>query len=1193
MLLSSIQIQGFKSFADKTTLKFGRGITAVVGPNGSGKSNISDAVRWVLGEQSTKSLRGQSMEDVIFGGTDTRRPHGFCEVTLNIDNADRTLNFDNDFVSVTRRYYRSHESEYLINNVAVRLKDVHELFMDTGLGRDGYSMIGQGKIDNIISTKSDERRDIFEEASGISKYRYRKTEAERKLLVAEDNLLRLKDIMDELESRVGPLAEQSRKAERFLELAQSKKELEIGLWLYTLDNSKEALRAHESKIAAAQLKYREIEDALQSFDAESERNTAEFARLTGDIENERTAISAANEQIVMLTGNITVIQNDIQHNNDDIERLRGERAGLDSTDAAARDEIAKKRADAAEKVAQKGELEEELRSLEEQLSELISSSESISRKIEEQVRALNALSAKSADLRVEMMSANTSIGELAARRDTVEGLIKQNEDELGRLNADFKETEELFDKTEDNITSYTNSLKGYEMRRESRQQTVDALRAECDELHLDIEAKKRRVQILRELENSMEGFSHAVKSVMAEAEKGILRGVHGPVSKIITVEKKYTVAVETALGNAIQNIVVETESDAKRAINHLKSTNGGRATFLPVSSITAREFKEHGFEDMFGYVGIAADLVTVDEKYREIIKYLLGGAVVTEDIDSAVTIAKKYGYRVKVVSLDGQVINPGGSLTGGSLVKQAGLLSRGADIKRLGEDIVGLEEKAEKKNQELSEAIDSLSAVTADIVAVKADLTTANEDKIRTLGEMKRIGGLVDATKATVLELTAERDGGEQKCAALKETATAAAAAIAEIDGQKIKLQTEIDSMTGGRDNISESREKLADGITELKLRIIETEKDASQLALSADELERAIGGRAQRVGEIEAEIAALGFKNEQLTADISAVNDDIDNLKLSITESNGKIEKLAEKRNETERAGVQLRSSERERTMERERIGGELARLSERKEIMLKEYDDVIRQLYDEYQLTKSEAESIGIVIEKPQESKRELAEIKSKIRSLGNVNVSAIEEYKEVKERYDFMSAQIADVESSRAELHRLINQLTAQMQELFSAGFAKINENFSKTFRELFGGGSASLSLSDPDNVLESGIDIEARLPGKNVPSLDGLSGGEKALVALSIYFAIMQVNAPPFCFLDEVDTALDDINVDRFADYMKSSAFPTQFICVTHRRGTMEAADMLYGVTMQEKGVTKLLELNVAELEKKLLLENQGA
>ncbi len=1192
MLLSSIQIQGFKSFADKTVLKFGRGITAVVGPNGSGKSNISDAVRWVLGEQSTKSLRGQSMEDVIFGGTDTRRPHGFCEVTLNIDNADRTLNFDNDFVSITRRYYRSHESEYLINNVTVRLKDVHELFMDTGLGRDGYSMIGQGKIDNIISSKSDERRDIFEEASGISKYRYRKTEAERKLKAAEENLLRLKDIMDELESRVGPLFEQSKKAEKFLELAESKKQLEIGLWLYTLNNSKDALRAQESKIAAAQLRYKEIENALSDFDAQSEKNTAEFARLTSEIENQRAEIASSNEETVKLQGNISVIQNDIQHNNETIERLNNEKNQLSTSDTAARQEIESKRMLAEENKGSIEKLNVELKKLEDELTSLLSDSENISRQIEDKVRLLNVLSVNSADKRVEMTTANTSIEEITSRKAIVDDLISQNESEKDRLTAEFDETKLLFDKIEENIVSYSNSIKGYELRLESRNNTVSELRAKVDELHLDIEAKKRRVQILTELENNMEGFSHAVKTVVSESEKGILRGVHGTISKLISVDKKYTVAIETALGNAIQNIVVDTEADAKRAINHLKSTNAGRATFLPISSIISREFKEGGFDSVYGFVGIASDLVKVDSKYQEIIKYLLGGAVVTEDIDSAVTLAKKYNYRVKVVSLDGQVINPGGSLTGGSLVKQAGLLSRGADIKRITDDIKELTEEEKLKSDELNKAIEAAAQVSADITAVRADLTTANEDKIRALAEMKRIDDLLNNVKSNLSDLVSERDGSDEKISALKEQAATCAIAIAEIDNQKNAIQSEIDTMTGGRDSISGRRDELSDNITDIKLKIIGYDKDIKLLLDSANELELSIGDRAQRCNEIDSEIAAITYKISQFEADIAATCDNIDNIKLKITECNNTIEALMQKRNETEKAGVELRASERERTMERERIGGELARLSERKEVMVKEYDDVIRQLYDEYQLTKSEAEQVAIEIEKPAEAKKNLAEVKSKIRSLGNVNVSAIEEYKEVKERYDFMKEQIDDVEKARSELHKLINQLTSQMQELFIIGFDKINQNFSKVFRVLFGGGSAGLKLTDPDNILESGIDIEARLPGKNVPSLDGLSGGEKALVALSIYFAIMQVNAPPFCFLDEVDTALDDINVDRFADYMKQSDFQTQFICVTHRRGTMEAADMLYGVTMQEKGVTKLLELNVSELEKKLL-ENQGA
>ena len=1192
MLLSSIQIQGFKSFADKTVLKFGRGITAVVGPNGSGKSNISDAVRWVLGEQSTKSLRGQSMEDVIFGGTDNRRPHGFCEVTLNIDNADRTLNFDNDFVSITRRFYRSHESEYLINNVSVRLKDVHELFMDTGLGRDGYSMIGQGKIDNIISTKSDERRDIFEEASGISKYRYRKTEAERKLTAAEDNLLRLKDILDELEARVGPLEEQSKKAEKFLTLAEEKKQLEIGLWLYTLNNSKDALRAQESKIATAQMQYKEIEEALNEFDTKSEQNTAQFTFITSQIENIRQRIALSNEETVKFEGEISVLNNDILHNNETIERLNAEKKALEDSDLTAKQEIESKRNLAICKQEVIDELNEKLSTLENNLNNLLTDSESISRKIEEQIKTLNVLSVKTSDLRVEMTTSNTSIDEINSRRGIIDDLLKQNESEKQILSKEFDETKELLDKTESDIESLQNSIKGYELRLNNRNDELKELTEKSNELHLDIEAKRRRVQILNELENSMEGFSHAVKKVVAESDKGILRGVHGPLSKLISVDKKYSVAIETALGNAIQNVVVDTEADAKRAINYLKTNNAGRATFMPISSTTSREFKENGFDDIYGFVGVASDLVNVDKKYETIIKHLLAGTVVTEDIDSATTLAKKYNYRVKVVSLDGQVINPGGTYTGGSLVKQAGMLSRAADIKRIEAEIEKLCEKEKSTLMLLDDAVSAVAEVNADIIAVKADLTNANEDKIRALAELKRIDDLINNVNTSINALIEERDGSDEKIKTLNEKANSAAKQIAELEAQKSSIQAEIDQMTGGRDTLSQNRESLTNDITEIKLQIIENQKDAASLNASADDIEHTISNRALRAGEIDAEIAAVGFKISQLNSDISAHVDEIDNIKQKIADYNKQIENLMNERNEVEKSGVELRSSERERTLEREKIGGELARLTERKDVMMKEYDDVIRQLFDEYQLTKSEAESVAIEIEKPAEAKKQLAETKSKIRSLGNVNVSAIEEYKEVKERYDFMNAQVEDVEKARSELRKLINQLTIQMQELFVEGFAKINENFTKTFKELFGGGSAELKLTDPDNILESGIDIEARLPGKNVPSLNGLSGGEKALVALSIYFAIMKVNAPPFCFLDEVDTALDDINVDRFADYMKRSDFNTQFICVTHRRGTMESADMLYGVTMQEKGVTKLLELNVAELEKKLL-ENQGA
>ena len=562
MLLSSIQVQGFKSFADKTVLKFGKGITAVVGPNGSGKSNISDAVRWVLGEQSTKSLRGQSMEDVIFSGTASRRPHGFCEVTLNIDNSDRTLNFDNDSVSITRRYYRSHESEYLINNVSVRLKDVNELFMDTGLGRDGYSMIGQGKIDNIISSKSNERRDIFEEASGISKYRYRKTEAERKLAAAEENLLRLKDIMTELESRVGPLEQQSKKAEKFLALAEEKKTLEIGLWLYTLANSKQALREQENKISIATMQYKEIDEKLRNFDSENEKNSRDFALLTVGIEECRNNISSFNEEIATLGGEMSVIGRDKEHNDLSIERLVAEREHLKKNDETAEAEIEEKNIAASRKEEEIAALEEQLSSLEKSLTEMISKSETISKNIEELVRKLNAVSLKNSDLRVSMMTADSTVNELMGRAGNLNETIGEKENELTALNREFDENNEFLRKTEETVTECTNSLVGYEMKYNTRKEKAEIAKEECEKIRLDREAKLRRVQILSELEKNLEGFQNSVKAVMSAAKTGTVRGIHGPVSKIITVDKQYSVAIETALGATIQLIVCVSENDA-------------------------------------------------------------------------------------------------------------------------------------------------------------------------------------------------------------------------------------------------------------------------------------------------------------------------------------------------------------------------------------------------------------------------------------------------------------------------------------------------------------------------------------------------------------------------------------------------------------------------------------------------------
>lgn len=1190
MFLKSVEIQGFKSFADKTVLKFGKGVTAVVGPNGSGKSNISDAVRWVLGEQSTKNLRGQSMEDVIFSGTTDRRPHGFAEVTLVIDNKDRSLNFDNDEVAVTRRYYRSHESEYLINKAVVRLKDVHELFMDTGLGRDGYSMIGQGKIDNIVSSKSDERRDIFEEASGISRYRYRKLEAERKLALADDNMLRLKDIMVELEDRVGPLEEQSKKAEKFIELAKTKKELELGLWLNLLNQSNDLLKAQDDKITLARAHYNEVETTLLALAEGIESGSEKFSSITVRIDEMRRIAAGYDEEIARVSGEINLHNAAIAHNEETIQRIKNDILELNNSDEKSKIEIEQRKQAIEEKKIGIEALSNEVSSLETELSGLISSSENISRQIEDLTKQLNTYSALISEQRVRLVTAESSITEIDARNAAIDESLLEKQAECDKLNAELNDYKELLSRANETVLECENALNGYDKIFSSRKESLDQLKQKLDALRLDAEDKRRRVNILLELEKNMEGLGLPVKSVMKEAEKGILRGIYGPISKLISVKKEYAVAVETALGNALQHIVVESENDAKKAIAFLKSENKGRATFLPVSTIKSRSLEEKGLDNLFGYVGIASELVDLDDKFRPIIENILGKTVIAEDMDSAVTIAKKHGYRFKVVTLDGQVVNTGGSLTGGSLAKNIGILSRAGEIKELDKEIMKLAEKTAVFTDTYNAAALELSELEAKMVAAKSELITANEDKVRTEVEIHRIEDLMLTATKSIEAMNGEKFLLSERTKELGVTVADATNQIAEIEIGKGKAQAEIDGLSGGRDSVTDRREELTSKITELKIKIMQEQKDIEATESSITLLNEAVLASGNKGETLNAEIVATEDASEAERETIKALEASIEEIKAKIVEANNSVEAMILERDNADREGQQMRLKERDMTTEREKLGGEVARLEERRENMLKEYDDIVRRMFDEYELTRTEAEQIAKPVENVSDAKKELAEVKNKIKGLGNVNVSAIEEFKEVHERYVFMKAQMDDLEKTRSELNKLIDDLTKQMKEKFQEGFESIGKNFTKVFTELFGGGHAELVMTDPDNILESGIDIVAKLPGKNVPSLDGLSGGEKALVAISIYFAIMMVNAPPFCFLDEVDTALDDINVERFANYMTKSQFGTQFICVTHRRGTMDAADMLYGVTMQEKGVTKLLQLNVDELVKTLHLEN---
>lgn len=1187
MRLKALEMQGFKSFPDKTVFNFNYGMTAVVGPNGSGKSNIADAVKWVLGEQSTKSLRGSKMEDVIFGGTKIRKPMGFAEVSLRLDNHDRTLNnCETDEVTVTRRYYRSGESEYLLNGATVRLKDVHELFMDTGLGRDGYSLVSQGRIADLISSKSGQRREMLEEAAGISHYRYRRNDANRKLDQAEENLVRLRDILAELESRVGPLKTQSEKAQKFLVLAKEKRELEIGLWLNTIENSKAKLKEQEDKLLIAQTQYDETEKALAEIAESSERIIEESRSITVEIDNERMRSTELEEQAVQLDGQVSVERNTILHNNQTIERIR-----RDMTDAADSEKgLEKEIADAVEEInSLLNDVEAkraELSSADRDIAGVQTENTAFSDKVAELSTKIAELTAKTADKRIEENTAISSIEEINGRVSNIDGVLTTRNGYVDELRAKRDECQAELDKLDELVKEASNTVSGYEIRVRGRGERAERLKNEIDARGLEILQRQDRARMLDELEKNMEGYSGAVKTVVREAKGGMLRGIHGPLSQLISVEEKYSVAVETALGAAIQNIVTDNENDAKRAINLLKEKKSGRATFLPITSVKAKDFTERGLDDCYGFVDMSDRLLDYAPEYSEIIRYLLGRTAVADDLDSAVAIAKKYGYRFKIVTLDGQVVNAGGSMTGGSRGHSSGILSRSNEIDKLKSEISALVEQQDTSKSEYKKLSEELSSSKAELQSAQAELSRVQEDKIRKDSELALLDGKIDTAEAALEELRREKSSATLRITDLESMRTNAQKEIEKLNEEAAKIQAELDGVSKSRDELEAKREDLSQKQAQINLDILALEKDVQARREAVDLLNKRMASHEGRLDDLNNEIAVIENANKDIENRITEITEKSEDLRKNSAAAKSNIEALINRRNDCDAQSGKLRIEERSKSAEKEKLSGELARLEERKAAVEKTLDDSVNKLFDEYQLTKSEAEELNIVIDDYQKARRTLAEIKGKIRALGSVNVGAIEEYEEVSTRYEFMKEQLDDIEKSRDELNKLITELTGKMAEQFREQFVKINSFFGETFAELFGGGKAELSLENPLDVLECNIDIKVQPPGKNVQNIDLLSGGEKGLSAIALLFAILKVSPAPFCIFDEVEAALDDVNVARYAKYVRRMTKNTQFILITHRRGTMEEADVLYGVTMQEEGVSKLLELQTAEMAKKL-------
>ncbi len=1189
MVLRTLEMQGFKSFPDKTELNFGKGITAIVGPNGSGKSNISDAVRWVLGETSTKSLRGSKMEDVIFGGTSSRKAIGFAQVQLTLDNSDGTLKDKGEIVTVMRRYYRSGESEYKIDGENVRRRDIHELFMDTGLGADGYSMVGQGKIDSIISAKNEDRRELFEEAAGISRFRHKRTDAQRRLDQAQENLVRLLDILGELEGRVGPLKEQSEKAAKFLELSGEKKTLEIGVWLSKINKFTNDLREQEHKIDAANASYEICEKDLAAIETEIEQVLEGVAKINTEIEEVRVNGAAYEEEALRKDGEASVLEATLNHNNETIERLKSDISLADEGNLSIDSQIEEREAFIENSALQAVQKKEELVSVTNEMEALASSNEEFSKITVELNQKITALTFKLTDCHVKCSSAKSSIEEIEARSGTVDENISAIDKELDIEKSRKDESDENLKFLNERIEENNNSMGGYQLKVKNKTEKANKVKDSLEKANRSLAEKQSKARMLSDLEKNMEGYSGAVKAVMRQSDAKMLGGIHGPLSQLIQVENEYSTAVEVALGAAMQNIITATEADAKRAIYYLKNNHIGRATFLPISNIKGRRLDENGLDDNFGFVAVAADLVSCDNRYKEIISNLLSRVVVVEDMDCAIGIAKRYGNRFKIVTLDGQVINPGGSMTGGSAAKGAGILSRANMIEELNEEAKVLSKEVQELSAQFKTAMEEANRAAAEMQAAEADLQTAKEDVIRAEGEDKLISDKITSLENQKNLLVSEKNSAKGRIETLLKELADGEKEISAVQSEIDAAEEELSSVSNNAEGVAEKRENLRQRTEEIKLSIVSLERDVEAAKLAVEELKLRKSTQSDRVKSIEEEIADIESKNENLIKTVNDIKAQAEEYRKKATSSNEDVSDRIEARNELEKRSGELRLLERNKIQEREGISSEIVRLDERKIAMRKEYDELNDMLFEQYELTKREAENLNIVIEDMTAAKRRLNEIKISIKKLGSINVGAIEEYKEVSERYEFLKEQIDDIEKSKAELGRIIDDLTVSMSEKFLTQFNKINEEFKVSFSDFFGGGNGEIVLENPENCLESPIEIKIQPPGKSVQNINLFSGGEKSLAAMALLFSVLKVTPAPFCIYDEVEAALDDVNVVRFAKYMRKMTDHTQFISITHRRGTMEEADVLYGVTMQEKGVSKLLELQSAELAAQMGLE----
>ena len=1189
MYLKSLELQGFKSFPDKTTIRFSDGMTAIVGPNGSGKSNISDAIRWVLGEQSTKSLRGAKMEDVVFGGTARRSPMGAAQVTLILDNSTGQFPVQATEVMVTRKYYRSGESEYYLNRKRVRLRDIREVFMDTGLGHDGYSIIGQGRIDEILAVKSADRREVFEEAAGVTRFRTRKEEAERKLEQTADNLVRIRDIWSELDARSGPLAKQAESAKKYIELRDKLRVHEVSLWMDTLDGMKEARQTSEQQRSESEQKLQQVREAQKQQYTHAEQLAEQMRQSDIRVEQLQAMLSDAEATAAGVTRRMAVLAESRRNAVANIGVTKGQLKAQQQQSDVLHEQMQ----------ARKQRLEELEQQIVQHSTVLQQKEKEISQAtahVEHGQQQAEVLRKQSDEMNERMFSAQADRRAAEAQLEALEGRSKSVGDDVRNAQSRTEQEQAAQQEMQNTLKEMRAHISEAERQQKEKQQEMqDAMRMLSDarKEHASLTAaltdSQNRVRMLTELQKDYEGFSRAVKLVMNQASSGALKGIRGPLSSLIHVSGEYVTALETALGAAASNIVVESAEYGKLAIQMLKRRDGGRATFLPMDTIRPQSLRESGLESNNGFCGVAADLVDCEADYRDIVDNALGRTVVAHDMDCALAIAKKYKNRFRIVTLDGQVINAGGSMTGGSVGKSSGILSRANQLeqmqqraqqqekklqsltargKQLAEDAKLLEQQAQQEADRLSKLRQKLAALSAQ----------AQQHQL-----------LLDSVRQAEQQFKAEQDNAEQRRKELHTAIAKLEQKAAELARDRQKTLTTLHTAAGEAQQATEQLTALNDEAAALRTQLVQVNTERSSVLQAIDELQQMIHGATLAVQEHERRMADYEKTIQQADEERVLLENRGEENCTHSNDLRQQLQECGQNRMHLEQNKTQAEKRARE-------IGNEMVVLERRHaeaeataQQLRREEQQILDKMWESYELTPTAARPMAHVITDRPEEEKQANELRRSIRALGSVNLSAVEEYAELSERLTFMTEQKNDLEKAEQELRGIIGQLTEQMKDIFAQSFAQLNQYFGETFKEIFGGGSAELALEDENDILGCGIEIRVTPPGKTLKTLSLLSGGEKAFVAIALYFAILKVRPTPFCVLDEIEAALDDVNVSRFAQYLQRLSDKTQFIVITHRRGTMEEADMLYGVTMQERGVSKLLMLNIADVERDLKME----